>query len=129
MDLGHTIISMNGSTPARVICRTCKSEHNFKAKRGVKEPGAAATETTIRKKVGTARAKTAKPVSVEVEWNTQMNDSSSPLVAYAADQTFKRGDRIGHPTFGEGIVQKTIHPNKIEILFRTDLKILVHSLS
>ena len=39
MDLGHMIMSMVGSVPARVMCRTCKSEHNFKPKRGVKEPG------------------------------------------------------------------------------------------
>lgn len=128
MDLGHTIMAMVGGAPARVVCRTCKSEHNYKAKRGVSEPGGA--ETVRRTVAGGTRApreKTVeKTVPVEVEWLKQLNASTQPKREYAADQAFKAGDRILHPTFGEGIVQKLIYPNKIEILFRMDIKTLIH---
>lgn len=119
MDLGHTIVSMMGGMPARVICRTCKSEHNFKAKKGVKEPG-----TTTR---AARESKAEKTVPVEVEWLKQIHASSKPIKGYAADQAFQSGDRISHPTFGEGIIQKLIFPNKIEVLFRADLKTLIHA--
>lgn len=130
MDLGHTIVSMVGGVPARVVCRTCKSEHNYKAKRGVKEPGGAGDPRVTTLKTPTARApreKVAeKTVPVEVEWLRQMNASTKPMREYGADQAFGIGDRIKHPTFGEGVVQKVVYPNKVEILFRGDIKTLIH---
>lgn len=129
MDLGHTIMASIGGVPARVICRTCKSEHNYKPKKGISEPGAAAPRSTLVRS-GTPRStekSATKSVPVEVEWLKQMNATTKPLRAYAANETFQVGDRIGHPTFGEGIVQKQIFPNKIEILFKMDLKTLIHA--
>jgi hypothetical protein len=130
MDLGHTIMSMVGGAPVRVVCRTCKSEHNYKPKRGVTEPGGAGT---VRRTVagGAPRAPrertVEKTVPVEVEWLKQMNASTKPKREYAANEAFTSGDRILHPTFGEGVVQKLLYPNKIEVLFRMDVKTLIHS--
>ena len=129
MDLGHTIVSMMGGMPARVICRTCKSEHNYKPKKGVTEPGSVAPS---RGSPGTStrapREKTVeKTVPVEVEWMKQLNASTKAIKGYAANESFDVGDRISHPTFGEGIIQKQIFPNKIEVLFRADLKTLIHA--
>jgi len=128
MDLGHTIMSMIGGMPSRVICRTCKSEHNYKPKKGVKEPGATATGST-RTVVARAprEAKAEKVVPVELEWMKQLNSSSKPMREYAANESFGVGDRIKHPTFGEGVVQKLVHPNKVEIIFRMDIKTLIHA--
>jgi len=129
MDLGHTIMSMLGGIPSRVICRTCKSEHNYKPKKGVKEPGASpasgGTRTIAR---STPReAKVEKTVPVEMEWMKQMNASTRPMRDYAANESFGVGDRIKHPTFGDGVVQKLVHPNKVEIIFRMDIKTLIHA--
>lgn len=129
MDLGHTIMSMIGGAPVRVMCRTCKSEHNFKAKKGVKEPGAVAAS---RGSPGTSsraprESKVEKTVPVELEWMKQMNASTAALKSYAANEAFKPGDRISHPSFGDGVIQKLIYPNKVEVLFRMDLKTLIHA--
>ena len=125
MDLGHTIMSMTGGLPTRVICRTCKSEHNFKAKKGVKEPKAAASgEPKVK---APRKTKADKVVPVELEWMKQINSSSRPVRPYAANEGFKLGDRVAHPSFGEGVVQKLIYPNKMEIIFRMDIKVLIHA--
>ena len=129
MDLGHTIMSMMGGMPARVICRTCKSEHNYKPKKGVKEPGSVAASrgspgTSTR---ATRESKAEKTVPVELEWMKQLNANSKAIRQYAANEHFLVSDRISHPTFGEGIIQKHIFPNKVEVLFRMDLKILIHA--
>ena len=129
MDLGHTIVSMMGGVPARVICRTCKSEHNYKPKKGVKEPGSVAPS---RGSPGTSsraprESKAEKTVPVEVEWMKQINANTKPSRTYAANESFNIGDRIAHPTFGEGVIQKLIFPNKVEVLFRMDLKTLIHA--
>jgi len=128
MDLGHTIVAMNGATPARVICRTCKSEHNFKPKKGVKEPGSIAAAKGSPRVPRAPRAPKEDPsVPIEQEWTKQINGSNKPVRQYAATQAFGLGDRIAHPSFGEGIVQKLIFPNKVEILFRADMKVLIHA--
>lgn len=129
MDLGHTIMSMVGGSPVRVVCRTCKSEHNYKPKRGVKEPGGAGDPkvTTLKTPRAVRERVVEKTVPVEVEWLRQINTSTKPMRDYGADQHFTVGDRIKHPTFGEGVVQKQIFPNKVEILFRGDIKTLIHS--
>ena len=128
MDLGHTIMSMIGGIPSRVICRTCKSEHNYKPKKGVKEPGASAASGGNRSIVrGPKESKVEKTVPLEVEWMKQLNASTKPMREYAANESFGVGDRIKHPTFGDGVVQKLIHPNKVEIIFRMDIKTLIHA--
>jgi hypothetical protein len=128
MDFSHTIMSMVGGMPSRVMCRTCKSEHNYKPKKGVKEPGATATGSTRTAAPRVAReAKAEKTVPVELEWMKQLNASNRPMREYAANESFTLGDRIKHPTFGEGVVQKLVHPNKVEIIFRMDIKVLIHA--
>jgi hypothetical protein len=129
MDLSHTIMSMIGGIPSRVMCRTCKSEHNYKPKKGVKEPGAVAASrgspgTTTR---APRESKAEKTVPIEVEWMKQINASGKAIRQYAANEAFQAGDRISHPTFGEGVIQKLIYPNKIEVIFRMDLKTLIHA--
>ena len=119
-------MSMIGGMPSRVICRTCKSEHNFKAKKGVKEPGAI-TESASKAAKSPRAPKAEKVIPVELEWMKQINASPRPVRPYAANESFKIGDRVNHPTFGEGVVQKLIHPNKMEIIFRMDIKVLIHA--
>jgi hypothetical protein len=124
MDLGHTIVSIAGAIPARVICRTCKSEHNYKVKKGVKEPGAAKEPKAPRKPKA---PKEDKSVPVEVEWMKQINASTRPTREYATTLAFQTGDKIAHSMFGEGVIQKLIFPNKVEVLFRSDMKVLIHA--
>ncbi len=126
------IMSMVGPVPARVMCRTCKSEHNFKPKRGVKEPGGIAPSrgspgSTTRTARAPREAKEEKTVPVELEWMRQMNASTAAMKEYGADQAFITGDRIKHPVFGEGIIQKLVFPNKVEVLFKMDIKTLIHA--
>jgi len=117
-------MSMIGGMPSRVICRTCKSEHNYKPKKGVKDPGLAAVPGAPKE----PRApKAEKVIPVELEWMKQINASPRPVRPYAANESFKIGDRVNHPSFGEGVVQKLIHPNKMEIIFRMDIKVLIHA--
>ena len=79
MDLGHTIVAMKGAVPARVICRTCKSEHNFKVKKGVKEPGTIAAGKGTPRAPRVPKEKVDKVVPVEVEWLKQINGNTKPL--------------------------------------------------
>jgi len=126
MDLAHTIIAMKGDQVLRCQCKTCKKEHTYKAPKGVNDPGAAPAPKAARKR-GEGSAKAAAAVPVDEEWQKVMSQAAGvPAKSYSVKEKFRVGEKIAHPTFGEGIVGKHIFPNKIEVLFRSDLKVLIH---
>lgn len=123
MDLNHVIVAMKGDRIAKVQCLTCKKEHVYKAPKGVTTPSAAPKTKKKKEESGEAASST----SIEVEWEKLMSThKAAPVKPYTAKGLFLLGDKISHPTFGEGIVGKLIYPNKIEVIFRGDLKVLIY---
>jgi hypothetical protein len=126
MDLNHIIAAMKGDRIAKVQCLTCKKDHVYKAPKGVTEPGKAAAKTARAKKKAAAAQEEAAH-SIEVEWQKLMlAHKDAPTKGYTTKSNFGLGDKINHPTFGEGIVGKLIYPNKIEVIFQMDVKVLIH---
>jgi hypothetical protein len=122
MDLNHVIVAMKGDRIAKVQCLTCKKEHVYKAAKGVTEP-AKAPKTRKKKE----EKEEAADHSIEAEWEKLMaTHRDAPTKAYNTKGQFGLGDKISHPTFGDGIVGKLIYPNKLEVIFKTDVKVLIH---
>lgn len=122
MDLNHRVVAMKGDKMVKVECLTCKKEHAFKAPKGVTDPAKAPKS---RKKAGEAKPTAAH--SIEAEWEKLMaSHKDNPGKKYSPKGQFTLGDKIKHDTFGDGIVGRIIYPNKVEVIFRTDLKILIH---
>ena len=46
---------------------------------------------------------------------------------YDQKQTYRRGDAMSHPIFGEGEVTAIIEPRKIDVLFPDRIRRLIHS--
>ena len=125
MDLNSVIVAMKGDRIAKVQCFTCKKEHAYKAPKGIDTPTAAKTKRATKKKEA-AEAEAAQ--SIEAEWEKLMSThKDAPLKNYSTKGAFILGDKIHHPSFGDGIVGKLIYPNKVEVIFRTDLKILIYA--
>jgi len=65
---------------------------------------------------------------LEAEFDRLMEAQKDvPFKNYAINGSFNQGDKIRHKTFGEGIVDKLVYPNKIEVLFKNEVKKLVHA--
>ncbi len=123
IDLAHTIVSMKGDQIAKVECKTCKKTHAYKVPKGVTE--AAPKKKRVSKKKADSEALTAS--TIEAEWEKLMNaHRDAPFKPYGLKAKFALGDKIKHPSFGDGIVGKLIYPNKLEVIFRTDIKVLIH---
>lgn len=121
MDLMHVVCAMKGDQVQKVKCHTCGTTHQFRAPKGVTEPP---KKKTSKK----AAAEAATATSIAEEWKKSLAlNSGTPQKKYAPKNPFLLGDRIQHSSFGEGIVQRLIYPNKIEVLFETDVKILIHA--
>ncbi len=118
MDLNHIIVAMKGDRIAKVQCLTCKKEHAYKAPKGLKEP------KKKRAKKGDAEA---THTSIEAEWEKLMTQhKDAPMKSYNMKGNFGLGDKLNHANFGHGIVGKLIYPNKIEVIFQHDVKVLIH---
>jgi len=124
MDLNHTVVAMKGDRIIKVQCRTCKKDHAYKAPKNVNDP----TQAPVKKPRATKEQRAADSTPVEVEWTKLMSaHASSETRAYSARSSFALADKVKHPTFGEGIVNKLIYPNKVEVIFQSDVKILIHA--
>jgi hypothetical protein len=122
MDLNHVVVAMKGDRIAKVQCFTCKKEHTFKAPKGVTEP----PKKKKKSKAEAAEEQTA--TSIEAEWTKLMAaHKDAPVKSYTMKGLFVLGDKLNHPNFGDGIVGKLIYPNKIEVIFRTDIKVLIYA--
>jgi hypothetical protein len=120
MDLNHVVVAMKGDRIAKVQCFTCKKEHTFKAPKGITEPP--------KKKSKKKDAAEETHTSIEAEWEKLMaSHREAPTKPYTTKGQFVLGDKINHPNFGDGIVGKLIYPNKLEVIFRTDVKVLIYA--
>ena len=123
MDLNHVIVAMKGDKIVKVQCLTCKKEHTYRAPKGAAEP-------QVAKGSKAKKAATEEPEnhSIEIEWEKLMSAHRElPVKPYSTRSQFSLGDKLNHPTFGDGIVGKLIYPNKLEVIFRHDVKVLIHA--
>ena len=120
--LAHTIVTMkDAKTPDKVLCKTCKGTHSFK------DPSAPKAKTSVNKVIKSGRASSKRPTeSVGELWNKAMTKNTASAKSYSIKGSFITGDLIDHPTFGQGIVEKLIDNNKIEVLFQDDYRTLMH---
>ena len=108
MMLAHTIEAMVGDKPARVSCNTCRSQHAYKAQ----PPGQAGVRTVRR---GANR------------YQSLLKAGESAIAKnYSPSAKFELGDVLEHPTFGRGVATAVKDGAKIEVLFETGSKTLVH---
>jgi hypothetical protein len=116
MELGHTVLAMVGSRPARVRCNTCQGEHNY---RGTSAP-------TPRRASGASSARE-KPKVTSWEALLAQKDVSRAR-KYSAREKFEPEELLSHPVFGIGLVQE-VRGDKIQVAFKADVKTLVHGKS
>lgn len=123
--LAHIIVTMkDSSSPDKVQCKTCKATHAFK------DPGATKSKTSVNKVIKSAKAKRAgskrSTETVAELWTKAINKNTTGTKSYTIKGSFITGDIIDHPTFGQGVVEKLIDDNKIEVLFQDDYRTLMH---
>lgn len=117
LSLAHIVVTMKtDKVPHKVQCKTCNATHSFK------DPSLEKI-----KKSGTRRVtKKSGPSSADI-WQTAVNDPKKEHYTYSPKTAFHEGDIIEHPTFGAGVIEKLIDHDKIQVIFRSDIKTLIHN--
>ena len=116
----HTVFAMVDGKVAKVECNVCGGRHNYRPEKPVSEAA------SKRKATRAASIAKAKLVEAEALYNEMLaGRKTSQAIPYGMNDTFKEGDLLNHPMFGLGIVTETIMPDKIEVMFRQQTKLLI----
>lgn len=116
----HTVIAMVDGKIAKVECNICGGRHNYR-------PDKPESEGTAKRKaaraVTIANARLAKTEALFDELVAGRDRSKA--LAYSITGIYKEGDLLEHPIFGLGVISETVMPNKIEVLFQLESKLLI----
>lgn len=114
LKLSHLIMAMNEKGGiAKCKCNTCGGVHAFR-------------EGPAKKRASTAgRRKKAEAIPLSVTWAEGLSKVEE-MKPYSIRATFVVGDGITHPTFGDGFVDAIVDNSKISVVFKNDIKVLVH---
>jgi hypothetical protein len=119
--LAHTIEAMVGDKPARVHCNTCKSQHAYKAH----APGRPARQSQPEGQTPPAEPRAPKARMSRFQSLLKGKDMATTK-SYSSKNTYSQGDVFDHPIFGLGVTTAVKDGTKIEVLFETGSKVLIH---
>lgn len=118
IDRYHKVLAHTSDTTAKIECEVCHSKKSYslpKAGSEARRAKAAATKTSARKTSHTGEYEA---------YNQKMMGKDA--IAFSIKNKYSENQKISHPTFGIGFVQK-VHDEKIEVIFPEELKSLVHN--
>jgi hypothetical protein len=104
--------------PAKVECNTCHGVHKWRSPPGAKPM------KTVGGRPAAARSVTTK-TTISFEELLRARDLAS-ATRYSPKATYRVDQVIEHPTFGLGFVSAVRDATKVEVTFRSDVKVLVH---
>ena len=113
----HVVIALAGGNIAQVQCGECGARHRYRPAGGAAADGARLPSSIAKKSPARSRKSDAEPVVSA--------DTSRPRRDFRPKDTYQVGDRMLHPSFGEGVVQATRGATKVEVLFEAGTKLLV----
>ena len=118
--LAHIVVSMkNETTIGKVKCNTCEATHAYK------DPSKVKSKKT--KKKTTKKSGRSDSTSVADVWMKAINNATAKSKPYSMNEKFSVDDIIDHQKLGPGVVERSIDNNKIQVIFRHDIKILIHN--
>ena len=103
------VVSIADNKPEKVQCGVCSRNHKYR-------PPIAAKKTTVKQAP-------LKKESDRNQWAKLLaNVDSKDAAEYSMTAAYKLKAVINHPVFGLGMVQSSVGPRKVEILFESGLK-------
>ncbi len=118
-DVWHVIVAKVGPEIVRVICKECNAQHRYRHPNKVVEAVTGKPRTAVR-------APRQPKVVERFETPHVPADLSKPVRTYKANERFAIGERVEHPTFGQGVVEIS-EAAKMTVFFAVGRKVLVQA--
>ena len=119
LTLAHTVHAVVAGRPVKVECNTCHGIHRYRGAIG--SSSAPSGSVAARRAAAPARERT--PV---VPFEDLLAARKAAAQPYSTKRTYVVDDVLDHPIFGRGFVSAVRDAGKIEVTFRSDVKLLVH---
>ena len=127
MVLAHIVLYEVRGVIANVKCKTCGAEHKYRGSKPRTKSSEIAKERTRR--VGTkADEESRQAEAAETQrWLLRQQDlrENAAIADYRMTNRYQRGDVINHPSFGIGFVEKILEEQRMDVLFKGNLKRMV----
>jgi hypothetical protein len=120
--LAHTIHALLAGRPVKVECNTCHAVHRYRNPPGT----SAARPSGTRARAGATPRERAEVTGFDELLAARNVAATQP---YSPKKRFAVGDVVDHSVFGRGFVSALKDGDKLEITFRSDVKVLVHGRS
>ncbi len=119
-DVWHVVVAKVGERIVRVLCKQCGGQHRYKSPHD--QP-----KEKRQPSLSTPKPPRAEKAPVErFERPAIAADLSRPVRQYAASLKYEAGERVEHPTFGQGVVE-TAEPGKVTVFFAVGRRVLAQS--
>lgn len=123
--LAHTIEAISAGLIKRVQCNTCRGKHQYKSEQPGTKPAKSDVKTGVKKSSAASSSKgRAKVNDLERLMRGKRPEQAAP---YSAKTHFSKGDLVEHTIFGLGVVVDKRDAQKIEVLFPSGSKVLIHA--
>lgn len=120
-DVWHVVVAKDGDRIAKVQCKQCGGYHKYRDP----NPGAAKASRRSSTSSTPRPAREHRPVE-RFEAPAVAADLSRAVRTYTVIERFEVGERVEHPSFGQGVVETTSEPGKMTVFFAAGRKVLVH---
>jgi hypothetical protein len=112
----HVVIAMVDGRIAQVECGECHKRHRLRSAEGARP--------RPHRRTGASPSTTPRRIAAAQPLVTA--DPNRPPRSYDANESYVPGDRVEHPAFGPGVVERVVGANKVQIFFAGGSRVLVH---
>lgn len=117
-DVWHVVVAKVGEQIAQVQCKQCGGYHRYRP------PGGKSVSTRSRSAGASSRPGAGQRPVTRIDKPLVEPDMSRPVRQYSFKDSYQPGDRIEHPKFGQGVVEITSEPGKMQVLFAEGRRVL-----
>jgi len=117
-DVWHVVVAKVGEQIVKVHCKECNKEHRYKSPHGAPKEKRQPSQFA-------PKPERAKPVE-RFEKPAVAADLEKPVRRYNATEQFDVGERVEHPSFGQGVVELS-ESGKVTLFFATGRRVLVQA--
>jgi hypothetical protein len=119
----HIVLAHTNATSAKVECEICHSKKTYKLAGSKPAKAKAVTGAAATKKAAAAESRKS---AHSKEYGELVSKSGGDAANYSMKTKFANNQKIKHPKFGVGVIRISL-PEKIEVMFEDEVRVLVHN--